>query len=46
MLGILACLWLMWGLPPTAWIRFGVWLTVGTVFYACFGYRNSRLNRG
>ena len=43
-LGILACLWLMLGLPTTAWIRFGVWLVAGVSFYAMYGWRRSRLN--
>jgi amino acid transporter len=46
LLGILACLWLMLGLPWTAWIRFGVWLAAGIAFYALYGYRTSRLDRG
>jgi APA family basic amino acid/polyamine antiporter len=44
LLGVLACLWLMLGLPKTAWIRFAVWLAAGLVFYFSFGYRRSRLN--
>ena len=46
LLGIVACLWLMLGLPTTAWIRFGVWLVAGIIFYACYGFRYSRLNQG
>jgi APA family basic amino acid/polyamine antiporter len=45
MLGIFSCLWLMFGLPLSAWIRFGVWLVVGFSIYAYYGYRHSRLNR-
>lgn len=45
LLGILACLWLMFGLPWTAWIRFGVWLIAGLVFFALYGYRHSRISR-
>jgi basic amino acid/polyamine antiporter, APA family len=44
-LGIISCLWLMLGLPASAWIRFGVWLAVGLTIYACYSYRHSRLNR-
>jgi basic amino acid/polyamine antiporter, APA family len=44
LLGILSCLWLMLGLPLSAWIRFGVWLAVGLFIYGFFGYSNSRLN--
>ncbi len=44
-LGVLACLYLMLGLPRAAWIRFAVWLCVGLVCYAAYGYRKSRLHR-
>ena len=44
-LGVLACLWLMFGLPWMAWIRFAVWLCVGLALYAAYGYRKSRLHR-
>ena len=43
-LGILSCLWLMLGLPTTAWIRFAVWLAAGMACYGYYGYRHSRLN--
>jgi APA family basic amino acid/polyamine antiporter len=42
-LGILACVFVMVGLPTQAWERFGVWLAVGVVIYAAYGYRHSRL---
>jgi APA family basic amino acid/polyamine antiporter len=42
-LGILACVFVMLGLPRQAWERFGIWLAVGVVLYALYGYRNSRL---
>jgi APA family basic amino acid/polyamine antiporter len=45
LLGIVACLWLMLGLPWTAWIRFGVWLVAGMVFFASYGFRHSQLAR-
>ncbi len=44
-LGIISCLWLMLGLPVSAWIRFGVWLVVGLSIYAAYGYSHSRLSR-
>ena len=44
-LGILSCSWLILSLPPSAWIRFGVWLVIGLIVYACYGYRHSRLNQ-
>jgi len=45
LLGVLTCLWLMLGLPNTAWIRFGVWLAAGIACYAFYGCRHSRLSR-
>jgi APA family basic amino acid/polyamine antiporter len=44
-LGILACLFVMVGLPRQAWERFLVWLVVGTALYFAYGYRHSKLNR-
>src|SRR5262245_56681570 len=41
--GALACLVTMWGLPRTAWERFGIWLAVGLALYFLYGYRRSRL---
>jgi APA family basic amino acid/polyamine antiporter len=41
--GALACLYVMTGLPRAAWIRFGIWMVVGAVFYFMYGYRHSRL---
>jgi basic amino acid/polyamine antiporter, APA family len=42
-LGALACLFVMLGLPRTAWIRFGVWMAIGIAFYFAYGFRHSRL---
>jgi basic amino acid/polyamine antiporter, APA family len=42
---ILACLYLMLQLPGLTWIRFGLWLAVGIVFYFLYGMRHSRLAR-
>jgi APA family basic amino acid/polyamine antiporter len=41
-LGALACVYTMQGLPPTAWIRFGVWLAVGIVVYLLGAIRTAR----
>jgi APA family basic amino acid/polyamine antiporter len=42
-LGAVSCLYVMTGLPATAWYRFGAWLLIGAAFYFSYGYRNSRL---
>ena len=44
-LGALACLFVMIGLPREAWERFVIWLAVGAILYATYGYRHSRLRR-
>ncbi|HEX5436402.1 MAG TPA: amino acid permease [Gemmatimonadaceae bacterium] len=44
--GAAACLYVMKGLPPMAWVRFGVWLVIGLVLYFAYGYRHSTLRRG
>ena len=40
-----ACIFVMRGLPHSAWERFGIWLVIGLVLYIAFGYRNSRLHK-
>jgi amino acid transporter len=44
-LGLLSCLYLMTELGVTNWLRFGLWMLVGVVIYALYGYRNSHLNQ-
>ena len=44
--GTAACLYVIKGLPPRAFSLFGVWMLIGLVIYAIFGYRNSRLRQG
>jgi basic amino acid/polyamine antiporter, APA family len=42
-LGIVACLFIMTGLPYQAWERFALWLVIGVAIYVVYGYRHSRL---
>jgi basic amino acid/polyamine antiporter, APA family len=42
-IGALLCVYLMTKLPGVTWLRFFVWLALGLVIYAIYGYRNSRL---
>ena len=46
LISIAACLYLMLQLPKVTWIRFGIWLAVGLVFYFAYGYKNSVLRHG
>jgi APA family basic amino acid/polyamine antiporter len=45
-LGAAACIYTMFGLPTTAWERFGIWLVIGLVLYFTYGFKNSTLRRG
>jgi APA family basic amino acid/polyamine antiporter len=45
-LGLLSCVGLAAYLPGTSWWRFFGWLTLGLVVYFCYGFRNSRLQKG
>jgi basic amino acid/polyamine antiporter, APA family len=45
-LGVVACLFIMVGLPKQAWERFGIWLAIGSVVYSLYGYNHSKLHRG
>jgi APA family basic amino acid/polyamine antiporter len=45
LLGAGLCVFVMFGLPHLAWVRFGWWLVIGLVIYGTYGYRHSRLNK-
>ena len=44
-LGVLACAFVMVGLPYQAWERFFWWLLIGLALYVAYGYRHSRLRQ-
>jgi APA family basic amino acid/polyamine antiporter len=46
LLGAGSCLFVMQGLPPHAWARFGIWLAIGLALYFAYGFRHSALRRG
>jgi basic amino acid/polyamine antiporter, APA family len=46
LIGIGLLIYLMTDLPAFTWWRFGVWLAIGLLIYALYGYRNSRLRHG
>ncbi len=46
LISIAACVYLMLQLPAVTWVRFVVWLAVGMLIYAFYGYRRSRLRAG
>lgn len=41
-LGAAACVYTMQGLPPMAWVRFGIWLAIGIVVYFLGAARRAR----
>jgi APA family basic amino acid/polyamine antiporter len=46
LVGAGACVFVMKGLPASAWIAFGVWMAIGLALYFAYGYRNSVLRTG
>jgi APA family basic amino acid/polyamine antiporter len=44
--GATLCAITMYGLPRSAWERFGWWLVIGLVIYFAYGFSNSTLRRG
>jgi APA family basic amino acid/polyamine antiporter len=45
LVGAFACVYTMFGLPRTAWERFGIWLVVGGLIYFGYSMRHSRLRQ-
>ncbi|MES2523434.1 MAG: amino acid permease [Gemmatimonadota bacterium] len=43
LVGAGACVFVMRGLPRSAWVAFGVWMLIGLSIYLMYGYRNSVL---
>ncbi len=41
---VLASLWLMLNLPAETWLRFLIWMVLGTILYGAYGHRHSRLD--
>jgi len=46
LIGIVLCGYLMFQLPATTWWRFFLWMGLGLLVYALYGYRHSALRRG
>lgn len=43
LVGAGACVFVMRGLPASAWQAFGWWMAIGLIIYFAYGYRKSRL---
>ena len=43
LIGAALCIFLMTYLDGQTWIRFGIWMAIGLLVYAGYGYRHSRL---
>ena len=41
-----ACVFVMRGLPSSAWKAFAIWMVIGLSFYFVYGYKHSVLRRG
>ncbi|WP_214320191.1 amino acid permease [Nonomuraea sediminis] len=44
-LSIIACFYLMLNLPVETWLRFIIWMVIGSIIYFLYGYRHSRAVR-
>ena len=42
-IGAALCVYLMTKLTGETWLRFGIWLAIGLLIYAFYGYRHSEL---
>ena len=45
-LSIIACVWILYGLPPNTWLWFGIWVVAVLSFYFLWSRRHSALNDG
>jgi APA family basic amino acid/polyamine antiporter len=45
LLSAAGCIFIMYGLPGTAWMRFGWWLVIGLVLYFTYGHNHSKLRQ-
>ncbi|WP_255461804.1 amino acid permease [Methylosinus sp. RM1] len=45
LVGVGFSLWLLSKLPPAAWERFVIWMTIGLIFYFSYGRERSKLAR-
>ena len=44
-LGVIACVFIMVGLPYQAWERFALWLVLGLLLYGFYGFKHSKLRQ-
>ncbi len=44
-LGLISCLFMMSEMGISNWTGFGIWLIVGLIIYALYGFRKSKLNK-
>jgi APA family basic amino acid/polyamine antiporter len=42
-LAVVACVWLMFSLSGSTWVRLAMWLVAGGIVYGAYGYRHSKL---
>jgi basic amino acid/polyamine antiporter, APA family len=45
LLGVAACVFLMYSLPIVTWLRFFVWMLIGLVVYFSYSFRHSLLHK-